>query len=255
MSTASQFLCTLFAGKKVAHSAVASESLTYSEANSLTLALNNDAAGFFYSSAVTFACGLKSLNAKHYSWATVHLYYSLFYSLRSWLASEGHCLFYYTEKAFMLQSKALSQPSRKNGPSHDIVLNEFRRLFPSDAVVTGVIDVTPALQWMKHRREEANYHTERFGDPACPWHFNRVERSPLRRLLSTYLNDNSYQWEFDPDHATIALPLSVLVRQRTRLDSKGIKVSVSQAEARFLRDSSQDSQGPVNDVLRAIGVP
>lgn len=248
MSTASSFLTSLYSAKGLSHCNIKHQSLTQTESLSLEFALKHDASRYFYSSAVTFASAISSLQNSHGTWATIQMYYSVFYSLRSWLASENRCLFYYQRKAFLLESAPLSAPVRKDGPSHDIVIREFRRVFPTDDVVVGVIDVEPALAWLKSKRETVNYQIERFPDPEWAGHLKMLRSHGIRRLCEQYLKDRSYDWRFDPDHAIIALPLDLIFRLRSRLDSKNVAIELTPGEKAFLRRGVKDSNGPLNSV-------
>lgn len=221
---------------------------------SLDAALSNDAGRYYYSTLVTYLSGVSSIKTRHYSWAVVKFYYSIFYSLRSWLAINGDCLFYFEKTPFLLTAQSGESPVRKNGPSHDILVKLFVERFSSNYFSTGEIDLMPAFDWLKSKREEVNYRTERFLDPAIPSFFQCLKKQSLRRLLEEYVSNTSYQWEFDPDHAVVALPFKLLLELKSKLADKGVELEATPEERAFLRKSASDSSGPIAAVLRATGV-
>ena len=254
MSTASRFLDSLFRANNYAKKDLTTHFLTPTEAVSLEAALKNDASRYFYSTLVTFVSGVDSIKSNHYSWAAVKLYYSIFYTLRSWLAVNGRCLFYFEQSPFLLVSNALESPNRKNGPSHKILLTEFQNVFPSNYFSTGQIGLVSAFEWIKSKREEVNYRTERFNDPAIPYYFSGLRKQSVRRLLEEYVNNKSYQWEFDPDHALLAMPLKLIMELKAKLVLAGIETEFSNDELTFLKNSASDSNGPISVFLRSSGI-
>jgi hypothetical protein len=254
MSTASQFLKSLYAPRNLPPKDLVTQILTPTEANSLDLALRQDAVRYFYSSAVTLASGIGLLNRQHGTWATVHFYYSAFYSMRSCLAENATCLFYYSDKPFFLRALSTQCPKSMKGTSHDIVLREYCNAFPNDPVVTTNIDFEPALNWLKKRREEANYRIEKFPDPSWASYLKILETYKTRRLIEQYVTDKSYDWRFDPDHALLALPVDLLQRTKDRLLLAGLTITFEQAEKQFLRESTADPTGPLRVFNDLIGL-
>lgn len=63
--------------------------LTFEEVEQLNVALKVDALNFFYNGILSFAEGIDAAFQKRFSWATVELYYSLYYLIRASMASKG----------------------------------------------------------------------------------------------------------------------------------------------------------------------
>src|SRR5690348_12867745 len=81
------YLATI--GKATPHSV-----LSAPEAHTLALALAADSKDFCQQSVISFIDALRATESGFFSWATVKLYYSVFYGLRALLALDGDCFFY-----------------------------------------------------------------------------------------------------------------------------------------------------------------
>ena len=105
------------------------------------------------------------------------------------------------------------------------------------------------LDWLRERREEANYNNSRPSEPQAPPHFRFVASKGVRKTTLAYLSGTWDVYVFDPDHAMLAFPLlfwrDILVRSRTA----GLgDVVISELE--FLRQVLRDENGPLAEVLR-----
>jgi len=86
--------------------------LTHIEALHLQTLLHRDALDGYYSALVSFADALHGLQANYFSWATVKLYYALFYCLRALLSGAGVCIFYLGSAPALVQAIAGDRPAR-----------------------------------------------------------------------------------------------------------------------------------------------
>lgn len=62
--------------------------LTTNEAVQLKELLNEDAVDFFYNGILSFSEGIDAVFQKRFSWATIKLYYAVYYLIRATLASK-----------------------------------------------------------------------------------------------------------------------------------------------------------------------
>jgi hypothetical protein len=229
---------------------LANVSLTSAQATSLQLALKKDAGGYLYSGIVSIGDAVQALDRAMYTWATVKLYYSLFYLLRNILAEHGIVLFYDGKKPFSWSCKAGQMPVKRDGPTHKAVLSTFSDVCPNSILISQPIDRYAALDWMTHRREEANYTNAKFTEPLPPAHFLKVSQEGVRRSTSAYSKDDSFLYAFDPEHAILALPIEALKKALSLVSAKG--EGVAEEERRYLAGLYFDKAGPLSEIVSLI---
>jgi hypothetical protein len=222
---------------------VRSKVLTPVEAASLASGLRADAADLYYSAWVTFLDALHGINKGFYTWATVKLYYSVFYTFRASLAFGDVCAFHVDRTSFTVTARAGDAPvSCTERGTHKTVMKTFERRNPGHVLVSQQIDLEDAVDWMVEKRESANYRVVRFGEPDCEAEFEHVAANGLRRTLNAYLSETTLLYVFDPDHAIVAYPLRALQLVGSQLARGGIIVP-SEDEQSFLRGRARDQAG------------
>lgn len=190
-------------------------------------ALEDDAGGLFYSAIITLADALKGISLGYFSWATVKLYYSSFYAVRSLLAANNVSLFYVGSKPYSLYLVSGSSPKREHGVTHKVVWSVLGRELSSSPLL-GSISSVGAYEWLTHLREEANYKNARFPDPIIPSHFTQIDRMGIPGAVALYVRDTSLLYPFDPDHAAIAYPIECLRIAGNALRQSGINIDVAE---------------------------
>lgn len=226
-------------------SAVAIREFTLSatSAAQLEVALNADAIDSYYSANVSLGDALAGINRRFFSWATVKLYYTVFYSLRALMALDGHCLFHIGSAPKWIQAIGGSQPSKAAKSSHLAVLQYFEKNYPHHPLMAQPIGLDLPLVWLRDRRVEANYTNRGFGEPHAPEHFEQVELTGVRQAIEAYLADRG-EYLFDPDHAMLAFPLKAL--QLTGREMVRKKLELEEGRSRFLQTVAfKDKMGPI----------
>ena len=200
-------------------------------------ALIGDAKNYHYSSCVSVCEAIRGVRDGNYSWAVVKLYYSVFYSIRSLLATNGVSIFYNGTKPWSIDAVAGSQPQKRSGTTHEVVYRVFSEKFPSNPLI-GEIEGVNCFNWLKKLREDANYKLGKFVEPSIPSHFQNALSVGLRRSLHAYQNDAALSYAFDKDHAAIAYPIACLKRSYgsitkigTALPSEDVEYIASLADA------------------------
>jgi hypothetical protein len=252
MHCAGSYLAKLLGRDRDNRRAAAQRTLAASEAVALSEALHWDARDYYYSAWVTAADALRGLGQEFYTWATVKLYYTVFYSLRSTLALGDDCIFHVRTSPFHIHATAgaSATPLREN--THKSVLRTFERQRPSHFLLSQRIETSPPLDWLMARREDANYRAPRFPEPTPPNHFANLEEYGLRRLLSTYLGDVGHKYTFDPDHAMLAFPIRTL-ESLSREFAAAHGASLAGEETAFLRRICKDRAGALTDLVELLG--
>jgi hypothetical protein len=240
--TANQFLHSI--GKIAVGS-----SLDAAERSALQLALREDSRDYYHSSAVSLVDGIRSVPHGFYSWATVKLYYSVFYALRARLAIAGECLYYDQSKPRVICTDPGTYAVGQNGTTHKVVMKLFTQRFPGDLLLSQDIDGKPPLEWLMEKREEANYKVSRFTEPNPPHHMQSVAESGVRALLVSAEADSVYA--FDPDHAIVAFPYMVIKDLKERLGRMNVRPS-NALELKFLRKHAQDAAGKLPQLASVL---
>lgn len=187
------------------------------EAVALSGALLLDAVDFFYNGILSFAEGIDSIFAKKFSWATVKLYYSVYYLIRASLATKNIAILRYKgmyrlkaiegEKPFTTGNKAYST-------THEGTIKHHKDLFAlSDRLLSNDIDDMDAYAWMLAAREIVNYRSQTFKEPDCLDIWNEfslsVDDNSLSELLKR-LEDDPYIMCFQEEYSVVGIPIKRL---------------------------------------------
>ena len=230
-------------------------SLSSAEATQAQRLLRVDATNYLYSACVSIGDSIQAIDRSLFTWATVKLYYANFYLLRCLLALSGFALAYDGSKPRMITCKAGEVPIPLNGVkgTHKAVVAYYTRMFPSSPLLSQSIGTDKPFDWLMLRREEANYGSARFGDPQCPVHFSIIARNGVRRTLTSYVEDTTYLYAFDPDHAILALPIEALkiALAHPELD---ISANTDLDAQRFFKDIFSDKAGSMPTMLHLLRV-
>ncbi len=220
--------------------------LSAAQAASLRTRLHNDSVGYAYSCFISIAHAARGIDANAFTWATVQLYYSAFYAARFILGAKDICFFYVGGSPYSIDSVAGAIPRKLSGTTHGVVLDQFAQRQPYPVLLSQQIGGIKPLDWLRTRREEANYGKPKFVEPGTPTHFTSVVTQGVRRSLQAYLDDNGYLYAFDEDHAMVAYPIELLKRTITDLNAMGsVGVDLVQADRDYVASLYKDARGPM----------
>jgi len=227
--------------------------LTPVEAFNLSVALRSDAGDFYYSAWVSFLDALNGINNGFYTWATVKLYYSVFYAFRTSLALNGICTFHVSKSHYIVDAYPGKCPSSCiDHGTHKVVLKTFQRKNLAYGLLSQQIDLTDAVDWLISKRESANYGVPRFSEPECSGLFEFIADIGIRQTLNSYLAEASPLYVFDPDHAMVAYPLRALQLVGDHLRGSLPPTYVTDDEKRFLLARARDKSGSLTQLITEI---
>jgi hypothetical protein len=214
------------------------------EAASLTSRLRVDASDFYYSAWISFLDAISGIQKGFYTWATVKLYYSVYYSFSASLSIDDFCAFHFRHSSYSVRAQPGASPqSTTDGGSHKTILKAFERLNPGHALLSQTIDLNVATDWLIGLREDANYRRARFSEPTCENPFLQIDKLGLRKALVAYSSDKSASFAFDPDHAVMAYPLLALQLIGQQVATAGNMKALTDEETKFLRSKARDKSG------------
>ncbi|HEV7335456.1 MAG TPA: hypothetical protein VGO06_05755 [Bosea sp. (in: a-proteobacteria)] len=183
--------------------------LDQAQAASFRAALQSDAGAVAQVALASFCEAISGIADSRYSWATVKLYYSAFYSIKSLLMMKNYSIFYIGRSPHLYKASAGEVPVKRSGNSHSVCFSVFLDVFSTEDVLSQEIDGVNPLQWIEENRNLISYRTAPYDDPA-PSPLYHIAAGRIRKHLTAYMDDNSYLYSFDKDHAMIAYPVLLL---------------------------------------------
>lgn len=204
-------------------------SLDNIQAKELVEDLREDAKDFYYKGTLSICEAISSIHKRLFSWATIKLYYSVFYFLRATLASKTIAVvrqkgyFYLIALAGEIPQKS---PGVNNRNTHECTCAIAKKLLQSsDVLLSNSIGTENAYNWLREKRERVHYREREFHEPGVPDFWEEIaHQSDLDCLISMYIDDSSYVYCFQDDHACLALPLKRWFLTKKDLKDVGISV-------------------------------
>lgn len=189
-------------------------SLTVAEVQQLNFDLQYDAIDFFYNGILSFSEGIDSIFQKRFSWATVKLYYSIYYLIRASLAVRGFALVRCRNICRLKNAvgeKIIGSNDTKYKSTHEGTINHYIDVFSmADRLLSNKIEDHDAYKWMMNAREIVNYKSVSFLEPNCLdiWDFfsKCVDDGTLATELKN-LEDDNYVKCFQEEFAVVAIPI------------------------------------------------
>lgn len=191
--------------------------LTSDEAEQLKVELKKDSLDFFYNGILSFAEGIDAAFQKRFSWATIELYYSLYYLIRASMASKEIAILR-CKSMYRLFARAGDKPystaNKKYNTTHEGTINHYKDLFgSSDKLLSNNIEDEDVYKWMMEAREIVNYRSAAFSEPECLEIWERfsesIDEGRFTEILKVLEND-SYVMCFQEEYAVIAIPIKRL---------------------------------------------
>lgn len=188
--------------------------LTQNDTDLLMQELMYDGEDYLFSGMVSLAEAIDGVFLKRFSWATVKLYYSIYYMLRASLAAKGIGIL---RNASMYRLKVaigespFSTNNKKYNSTHDGTINHYKDLYQtSDILLTNNIEDVDVYTWMKDIREIINYRSRVILDPEylSVWEkFNTALDDNSMSILLSELEADEYINCFQEEYAIMAIPI------------------------------------------------
>ena len=198
---------------------------------SLREATINDAISFFYKSAISFVEATANIMDRQYSWAVVKLYYSVFYSLRAIMLSDGLAIvkdgkgnFFYIDT---ISSGNVIKVSGKQKGDHKNTIKLFKDVAHSRGwPFLGEIGGVELFDWIMDKREFINYRVSTFSEPAGDYGlFTKFveDKNTVNHLIKQYLKEDYNIYCFDEYHSMYATPAVLINFLNSKLRGSGVK--------------------------------
>ena len=234
--------------------------LTQDEVDLLKGTAKEDAINFFYNGIISFSDGINNILRRHFSWATVQLYYSIYYFIRSSLASKNIILLRNKSMYRLIireNEKPFSTTNRKYNTTHEGTINHHRDLFHlSDQLLSNNIDNMDAYEWMMNAREIVNYRCASFLEPSYLEIWNNFAESlddnSFFDLIATIHNDNDFILCFQEEYAVVAIPYKRLQLTLQDLKDSNILQMINSDRINYLKKSIQYETYDMNEIISIL---
>lgn len=212
--------------------------------------IKEDAHDYLYSATVSFFTAIENIYYKNFSWATVELYYVVYYLMRVKLHLAHIALFRAKGFYYFFNRPAESIKRVEKNNTHEGTIALFMKLFKEDLILNNTVDGENSIKWIKNNREIVNYRSVEFKDPNNFLCFNKFNSSDLLiRNIELIIMDVENIYSFQPEFAMLGIPLiffKEIIKENT-LDLKHIFEDYKKA---FIEDKIQKlNVGFIKDYL------
>lgn len=213
--------------------------LSFKQAKDLSNCLNDEISSYYFKSLLSYLESIPAIVSKNYSWATVRLYYSVYYSTRAFLACK--------DIAFLRAERTLYYIKTKENESfvkcddttdHKGTIKTLAKLYGNqDLLLSNSIDDIPAYDWMMKKREEVNYKDIDFHDPNPPDFWSTIDQTlvtgTIEQIVDSLVKDEWIQC-FQNDYGILGIPTKRLLLTVREIRSSGKTLSISDEQKIFL---------------------
>ena len=203
--------------------------VTFEELENLKECQNRDSVSFYFNSLFSFLQALKSIKEKSYSWATVQLYYSVFYSCKAILGFD---------QIGIIRKNGLNKLEIKVGEKakgfkqdndHKQTIKCFMTTYPDSFILSNKIGDQTFFEWIQDAREITNYRQQVFLEPRVHGFLQTIiDRIKNSGSYLDLLNHYSANWAiycFQEESALIAGPYYLLTEVFQKYKSQSEKMS------------------------------
>lgn len=173
----------------------------------------DDILSYYYKSLLSFCEGLDAVSRKNYTWATVKLYYSVFYGLRCSLLCRDVVMVRAGGNLYRFKIASgvkYTKPKEMNDHSGTIYtyVDFFQR---TDFFCSNLIEDRNAYFWLKDCRDIVNYKDGVFHDPETTSMWDNInediESTGIKKSLSNFVDEKD-KYCFLPEYAVLAIPMN-----------------------------------------------
>ena len=176
-------------------------------------AKTSDIIHFYYKSLLCFSEGLAACLRHNYTWATIKLYYSVYFGLRCSLLCRDIILVRAARHLYRIKLIAGSQYEKPSDMTdHGGAIKSYVDLFArTDFFCSNPLEGMNAYLWLKDCREIVNYRDAVFHDPDTTvlWSAINTEITARgsKKVLTDFVNEKG-KFCFLPDFAILAIPIN-----------------------------------------------
>ena len=215
--------------------------ITKQQADDIGQLLEDEIASYYYKALLSYMESIPALNSKLFSWATIRLYYSVFYSVKAYLACNKIAILRADRRLFYIKAKENESFKRCDDTTdHKGTILTLCKVFKNtDLLLSNQINDIDVYQWMMKRREEVNYRDMDFHDPLPPdfWDVlnSEIMQQGIKAVVDKMVNDN-WLYCFQDEYAILGVPTKRLMLTVDEIHRIGKHLNISD-EKKELIDS------------------
>lgn len=185
--------------------------LTKQQAEVLGQLLEDEIESYYYKALLSYMESIPALERNLFSWATVRLYYSVFYAIKAYLACKHIAILRAERRLFYVKAKENEAFKKcEDTTDHKGTILTLCKLFKnSDVLLSNNINGINVYQWMMQKREEVNYRDMNFHDPAPPAFWaticNDIKLQGIKSVVEKLVNDE-WLYCFQDEYAVLGIP-------------------------------------------------
>lgn len=216
-------------------------SLTKQQANDMAQLIEDEIASYYYKALLSYIESIPALTNKLFSWATIRLYYSIFYAIKAYLACNNIAILRAERRLFYVKAKEGEFFKKCDDTTdHKGTISTLCNLFKnSDFLLSNNIDGIDVYQWMMSRREEVNYKDMDFHDPDAPDFWGVINKEiaqyGIDKVVDKLVNDH-WLYCFQDEYAILGVPTKRLILTVDEIHRFGKVINIS-TEKKELIDS------------------
>lgn len=217
--------------------------LTRQQAEDIKNLLADEIAPYYYKALLSYMESITALESKLFSWATVKLYYSVFYAIKAYLACKDTAILRAERKLFYVKAKENETIRRcADTTDHKGTILTLEKLYKnSDMLLSNNIDNTDVYHWMMKKREEVNYKDLDFHDPSAPdfWSElnNEIEIHGIRTTIDKMVNDN-WLYCFQDEYAILGIPTKRILLTVNEIHRQGRQLEILEEKKQLIDSMS-----------------
>jgi hypothetical protein len=188
----------------------------------------SDAAEAAFSAAASYAEALQGIKRRSASWSVVKLYYSSFYSVKSFMILDSIIPFH-EKNYYMLDLKA-NRFLKGGSSSHHLNWAKIQKIKRLTHWCYSQASQA-AYEKLRNNREDSNYRLA-FPDPSIPECIGRDDVLITRRIRD-YRNDSDFFYTYLNEHLTLAYPTKLIFNLSQELQSR--KIEFNEEKKKHLR--------------------
>lgn len=230
--------------------------ITKNQADEFKRHLESEVASYYYKALLSYIESLSALEDKLFSWATVRLYYSVFYSIRAFLACEDIAILRQERRLYYIRAKEGEHFKRcEDTTDHKGSILTLCKLFKNvDPLLSNAVEGMDAYHWMMKKREEVNYKDMDFHDPFPPdfletIHYE-VQARGIKSVIEKLINDN-WLYCFQEEYAVLGIPTKRLVLTVDEIHRLGKTCYIADEKKQLIETMSN---GLSEDSIRALEI-
>lgn len=206
---------------------IANLTLNFDDILSYRSNIKDDLKSLYYKSLLSYAEGLSAVKQNNLSWATVKLYYSVYYGLRCSLlcknvviARANRNLYFFKLDIGFQYKKPMDQTD------HGGTIETYVSLFSkTDYFCSNSIEEKDAFSWLKDCREIINYKDAEFHDPDCTDMWNeivsQIQSIGIKKTVRKYIDEKD-TYCFSPSTAVLSIPTNRIRFLARELKNEGL---------------------------------